>query len=162
MFSFIKIDPSSDAIIAKAKMQLSQGQTSAAINTFKDALGMAKDANEKSDIEYEIASAYYRSKNYQSAYTAGLAVSGKNSAKGYGISARSVNALMNDCGVTTFERKANNYYAVELAERAGDSNLVSQMKAACPTSSDIFNADKSVGESVTLSCWGKTYTIKTY
>lgn len=160
--TIIKIDPSSDAIIAKAKMQLSQGQTSAAINTFKDALGMAKDANEKSDIEYEIASAYYRSKNYQSAYSAGLAVSGKNSAKGYGISARSVNALMNDCGVTTFERKANNYYAVELAERAGDSNLVSQMKAACPTSSDIFNADKSVGESVTLSCWGKTYTIKTY
>src|SRR5690554_5789463 len=160
--TIIKIDPSSDAIIAKAKMQLSQGQTSAAINTFKDALGMAKDANEKSDIEYEIASAYYRSKNYQSAYTAGLAVSGKNSAKGYGISARSVNALMNDCGVTTFERKANNYYAVELAERAGDNNLVSQMKAACPTSSDIFNADKSVGESVTLSCWGKTYTIKTY
>lgn len=160
--TIIAIDPSSDAIIAKAKMQLSQGQTTAAISTFRDALGMANNANEKSDIELEIATAYYRARNYQAAHNAGIAISGKNAGVGYEIAAKSVNALMNDCGVSTFERKANNYYAVELAEKSGNSALVSTMKAQCPTSSDIFNADRSVGGQVELSCWNKTYTIQTY
>lgn len=160
--TIIAIDPSADAIISKAKMQLAQGKTSAAINTFKDAISMAETADQKSDIQYEIARAYYNSKNFRAAHDAGIAVTGKNSGKGFEIAARSVNALMNDCGVTTLERKSNNYYAVDLAQKSGNSSLIEQMKGQCPTSSDIFNADKSVGESVVLSCWSKTYTIQTY
>jgi|SRR5690554_180058 len=160
--TIIAIDPSVDAVLAKAKLQISQGSTSAAIATFREALSMATDAEGKSDIELQIANAYFRSGSYQAAHNAGIAVSGKNSAKGYEIAARSVNAMMNDCGVSTFDRKANNYYAVELAEKSGNSALISSYKSQCPTSSDIFNEDKSVGETVTLSCWNKTYTIKTY
>ncbi|HLV41597.1 MAG TPA: hypothetical protein VKY37_04920 [Brumimicrobium sp.] len=160
--TIIAIDPSVDAVLAKAKLQMSQGNTSAAINTFKTALSMAEDADDKSNIEFEIANAYYRSGNHRAAHTAGIAVTGKNSGKGYEIAARSVNALMNDCGVSTFERKANNYYAVELAEKSGNTSLVNSLKGQCPSSSDVFNEDKSVGESVTLGCWNKTYTIKTY
>lgn len=160
--TIIAIDPTVDAIIAKAKLQISQGKTSAAIATFTEALSMVKNADEKSDIELEIANIYYRLKNYNAAHNAGIAVTGKNAGKGYEIAAKSVNALMNDCGVSTFERKANNYYAVELAEKSGNASLISSLKEKCPTSSDIFNADKSVGETVVLSCWGKTYTIQTY
>lgn len=160
--TIIAIDPSSDAVVAKAKMLLSQGKTTAAINTFREAIGMAESADEKSDIEYEIARAYYAAGSYQAAHTAGIAVSGKNAGRGYEIAARSVNKLMNECGVSTFDRKANNYYAVELAERSGNASLITSMKAQCPTSTDIFNADKSVGDQVTLSCWNKTYTIQTY
>jgi hypothetical protein len=69
---------------------------------------------------------------------------------------------MNECGVSTFERKANNYYAVELAEKSGNGRLVTAYKAQCPTSTDIFNEDKEVGESVSLDCWGKTYKIQEY
>lgn len=160
--TIIAIDPSVDAVLAKAKLQLSRGNTSGAVNSFKDALGMVESADDKSDIELEIASAYYRSGSYRAAHNAGLAITGKNSAKGYEIAARSVNAMMNDCGVSTFDRKTNNYYAVELAEKSGNASLISSLKSQCPTSSDIFNADKSVGGTVTLECWGKTYTIKTY
>lgn len=160
--TIIKIDPSADAVISKAKMLLAQGKTSAAIATFKDAISMAETADQKSDIQYEIARAYYNAKSFRAAHDAGISVTGKNAGKGYEIAARSVNALMNDCGVTTLERKANNYYAVDLAGKSGNSSLVSQMKAQCPSSSDIFNADKAVGESIVLSCWNKTYTIQTY
>lgn len=160
--TIIAIDPSVDAIIAKAKMQLSNGQTSAAISTFREAIGMAGSADEKSDIELEIATAHYRARNFQAAHSAGIAVTGKNARAGYEIAARSVNALMNDCGVSTFERKANNYYALELAERSGNSSLINTIKGHCPTASDIFNADLSEGGEITLSCWNKTYTIKAY
>src|SRR5690606_6039724 len=107
--TIIAIDPSVDAVLAKAKLQLSQGSTSAAITTFREALAMVDDADSKSDIELSIANAYYRSGSYRSAHNSGIAVTGKNSARGYEIAARSVNAMMNDCGVSTFDRKANNY-----------------------------------------------------
>lgn len=160
--TIIAIDPSSDAIIAKAKLQISKGNTTAAIKTFNDAISMSKSADEKSDIQLQIAKIYFNQGDYRKAHQAGIAVSGKNSGKGYEIAAKSVNALMNDCGVSTFQRKANNYYAVELAEKSGNGSLVEKYKAECPSQSEIFNADKAVGESVTLSCWEKTYTIKTY
>jgi hypothetical protein len=160
--TIIAIDPSVDAVLAKSKLLLAQGKTSEAIKTFEKALGMSKDAEQKSDIELEIAMAYYRAGSHQSAHDAGIRVSGKNSGKGYEIAAKSVNSLMNSCGVSTFDRKANNYYAVELAQKSGNSSLVDAYKKQCPTSSDLFNEDKEVGEKVTLDCWNKTYTIELY
>lgn len=160
--TIIAIDPSADAVVAKAKLLMAQRKTSEAISTFRQAIGMAENADQRSDIEYEIARAYYNARNFKAAHDAGIAVSGKNSRKGYEIAARSVNAMMNECGVSTFERKANNYYAVELAEKSGNASLITTMKSQCPSSNDIFNEDKSVGDSVTLSCWGKTYSIVRY
>lgn len=160
--TIIAIDPSVDAVLAKAKFLLAQNKTSDAINTFEKALKMSENAEQKSDIELEIAMAYYRAGNYKSAHNAGINVSGKNSGKGYEIAAKSVNSLMNSCGVSTFDRKANNYYAVELAQKSGNSSLVEAYKSQCPNSSDLFNEDKEVGEKVTLDCWGKTYTIELY
>lgn len=160
--TIIAIDPSVDAVLAKSKLQLAQGKTSDAIKSFEKALEMSKDAEQKSDIELEIAMAYFRARSYNAAHDAGVRVSGKNSGKGYEIAAKSVNALMNDCGVSTFDRKANNYYAVELAKKSGNSSLIDAYKKQCPTSSDLFNEDKEVGEEVYLDCWKKTYTIELY
>lgn len=155
----IKFDPSMDAIIIKGKLQASQGKFNDAVKTFESALSMTTTDDEKSDVEFAIADAYFKSKNYKQAHNAGIKVSGKNSRRGFEIAAASVNALMNECGVSTFERKANNYYALELAEKSGNARLISAYKSQCPTSSDIFNADKEVGENVSLECWGKTYKI---
>jgi hypothetical protein len=161
--TIIAIDPSSiDAVIKQATLRLAQGKTSEAINSFEKALGMSEDADQKSEIELEIAMAYYRAGSHKAAHDAGVRVTGKNSGKGYEIAAKSVNSLMNSCGVSTFDRKANNYYAVELAQKSGNSSLVEAYKKQCPTSSDLFNEDKEVGEKVTLECWGKTYTIELY
>lgn len=161
--TIIAIDPSVDAVLAKAKLQISRGNSNGAIVTFRQALGMAENADQKSDIEFEIANAYFRARNFRAAHTAGIAITGKNAGRGYEIAAQSVSALSNDCGVSTFERKSNYYYAVELAEKSGNGALITSMKSQCPTSSDIFNEDKSVGETVTLECWNnRTFTIKTY
>ncbi|MDX1651466.1 MAG: hypothetical protein R3277_03165 [Brumimicrobium sp.] len=160
--TIIKIDPSVDAVLAKAKLLIAQNKTSEAIKTFEKALTMTEDPDMKSDIQYEIAAAYFRSRNYRAAHDAGLAVSGKNSGKGYEIAAKSVHALMNDCGDSTFDRKANMYYAIELAKKSGNGTLVEMYKNQAPTSTDLFNVNKNVGEEVTLGCWNRTYKIETY
>lgn len=160
--TIIAIDPSVDAVLAKAKLLLAQDKTSEAVKTFKEALEMSENAEQESDIELKIAMAYYRSRSYEAAHDAGIRVSGKNAGKGYEIAAKSVNSLMNDCGVSTFDRKANNYYAVELAEKSGNSSLVEAYKKQCPSSTDLFNEDKEAGEKVTLDCWNKTFTIELY
>jgi tetratricopeptide (TPR) repeat protein len=160
--TIIKIDPSVGAVLAKAELLTAQGKVSEAVKTFESALEMTTDAAQKSEIELSIAESYYKARSYKAAHNAGLRVSGAQSARGYEIAAGSVNAMMNDCGASTFERKANNYYAVELAEKSGKSRLVEVYKSQCPSSSDLFNVGKDVGESVTLDCWGKTMTVKLY
>lgn len=160
--TIIAIDPSVGAVIAKAKLLIAQNKTSEAIKTFESAIEMTTDADEKSDIELTIAETYFRNRNYRAAHSAGTKVSGKNSKAGYEIAAKSVNAMMNDCGASTFDRKANNYYAVELAEKSGNSVLINSYKKQCPTPSDAFNETKEEGDPVTLECWGKTYKIVFY
>lgn len=160
--TIIDIDPSIGAVIAKAKLLRAKNKTNDAVKVYKEALELAQEEDEKSDIELAIAQTYFDGRNYKSAYSAGVAVSGENSKKGYAIAAKSVNASMNDCGASTFDRKANNYYAVELAEKAGDSRLADAYKKQCPTSSDIFNETLEVGDEIKLDCWGKTFKIVIY
>jgi tetratricopeptide (TPR) repeat protein len=161
--TIIKIDPSVDAVIARAKLYAAQGKTSEAIKTFKEALAMDEiTAEQKSEVEYEIARTYYNAKNYKAAYGAGKNVSGKNSGKGYEIAANCVNAMMNECGVSTFDRKANNWYAVQLAEKSGNAKLVSAYKRQCPTGTDLFNQGISQGDKVKLECWGVSVSAVVY
>jgi tetratricopeptide (TPR) repeat protein len=160
--TIIKIDPSVRAVLARASLLIAQNKTSEAIKTYEEALKMSSNAEEKSDIELAIAEAHFRARNYRAAHNAGLKVTGKNSGKGYEIAAKSVNALMNDCGASTFDRKANNYYAVELAEKSGNAQLVAIYKKAAPDSNDLFRESKEAGEEVTLECWGKTFKIVLY
>tara|TARA_B100000508_G_scaffold75230_1_gene58644 strand:+ start:114875 stop:116131 length:1257 start_codon:yes stop_codon:yes gene_type:complete len=160
--TIVKIDPSVDAKMKQAQLQIAKGNTSGAVKIFKEALSMADSPEKKSEIEYKIALAYLNAGSYKAAHSAGVGISGEYSKQGYEIAAKAVNRSIDQCGVSTFDRKANNYYAVELAQRSGNGGLVNSFKSQCPTSSDIFNANKQVGDSVELSCWGRSVTIQKF
>ena len=161
--TIIAIDPNSiDAVLIKAKLLMAQNKTNEAIKVYQDVLDKSHDEEQISDIEYEIARAYFSKRNYKAAHNAGLKVSGKNAKLGYEIAAKSVNALSNECGVSTFQRKANNYYAVQLAEKSGNSTLINAYKKQCPTSTDAFNDTVEAGQQIELECWGKTVTVIFY
>ena len=161
--TIIAINPNStEAILIKAKLLMAQNKTNEAIKVYQNVLEKSTDDEEISDIEYEIAKAYFNKRNYKAAHNAGLKVSGKNSKLGYEIAAKSVNALSNECGVSTFQRKANNYYAVQLAEKSGNSTLISAYKNQCPTSNDGFIETIEAGQQIELECWGKTVTVVFY
>lgn len=158
--TLIKVDPSVSAVIAKAKGLRSKKRYADAIATYKDAKGMTTDAEIKEDIEYAIAEIQLQMGSYKAAYSTAMGVNGKNKSKALSIAAKAVYNTAMDCGVSTFDRKCNYYYAAELADRAGDGSMASKARANFPTSSEIFDEGKAKGQSVSLSCWGVSVTIK--
>ena len=151
--TLIKLDPTVDAMIAKGNFMLAQKRYSDAMDAYKKAKEM--DNGERSDeLNYRIAYAYYIQGNHKAAHNSALNVSGEFRSKALDIAAKSVAATANSCGDTSFERKANYWYAVELAERGGLS--AASYKANAPTKNMIFDENKTEGDSITLSCWGVT------
>lgn len=154
----IEMNPTSlDAKLAKAKYLMAQDNVSEAITVFKEAKELTTDAEKVSEIEYTIAKAYYDAGRYRAAHDAGLAVSGNFSKDGAKLAANAVIKLMNSCGDTTIDRKANALYAVQIANKYGFS--ASSYESQAPTSTDLFNAGMNKGASVTLSCWGVSVTL---
>lgn len=148
----IKIDPTAEAQVAKAKLLRAQKKYSEAEDAFLKANSMSDDADFKSDNLYAIAKMYYDRGSYKAAHNAGLRVTGKNSNDGLIIAGNSVGKMANECGARTVDRKANWYYAVELYERAGASSAAASAKKNCPTSSDLFNQNIKAGDTTTLEC----------
>ncbi len=154
----IEMNPTSlDAKLAKAKYLMAQDNVTEAIGVFREAKGLTEDAEKVSEIEYTIAKAYYDAGRYKAAHGAGLAVSGNFSKDGAKLAANAVIKLMDSCGDTTIDRKANALYAVQIANKYGFS--ASSYESQAPTSTDLFNAGMNKGTTVTLSCWGVSVTL---
>lgn len=151
--TLVRIDPSVNAIIGKAKYLRSQKKYSDAIATLKEAKGLAN-AEQKEEIEYMILDIMYTDqKNYKGAYGMAMDISGKYRSTALKMAANCVAQTANSCGSSTFERKANYLYAAQLADRAGDGSAAARYRNSGPTESEWFEAGVS---SVTLSCWGVT------
>jgi predicted negative regulator of RcsB-dependent stress response len=151
--TLISIDPSIDAVLAKAKLLRAKKRYSESIATLKNAKTMTTDAEKKEEIEFMIAEIQFSSGSYNAAYTTALSVSGKNRSDAVRLAASCVAKTANSCGTSTLERKANYLYAAQLADRAGDGSAASKYRAAGPSDGDWFDAGIT---SVTLSCWGIT------
>ncbi len=151
--TLISIDPSIDAVLAKAKLLRAKKRYSEAITTLKNAKTMTTDSEKKEEIEFMIAEIQFSSGSYNAAYTTALSVSGKNRSDGIRLAASCVAKTANSCGTSTLERKANYIYAAQLADRSGDGSAAARYRAAGPSDGDWFDAGVT---SVTLSCWGIT------
>lgn len=147
--TLLLVDPSAAAWTAKGVTLVEKKKYAEAMEAFRKALTFP-DAD-KDEINYRIAHLQYTQGQHKAAHNTALTVGGEWRSRALGIAASSVAALANSCGDTTFDRKANYWYAVELAERAGISS--SAYKANCPTAQDIFNANLERGASHFLSCW---------
>jgi tetratricopeptide (TPR) repeat protein len=147
--SLLAIDPSAAAWTAKGITLVEKKKYSDAMDAFRKALSF-EDAD-KDEINYRIAHLQFSQGQYKAAHNTASTVGGEWKSKALGVMASSVASSANSCGDTTFERKANYWYAVELAERAGNSTAA--YKANCPTSQDIFNENKERGGSFFLNCW---------
>lgn len=158
--TLLKVDPSVGAFIAKAKMLRSQKKYSDAIATFKDAKNMTTDEAQKDEIDYYIALVQFDMDNYKTAYNTAMSIKGKFKSEALSIAARCVYNTANSCGTSTVDRKCNYYYAEELANRAGDGNTASKARSNFPTTSELFDAGMTAGQSVSLPCWGVSVTIK--
>lgn len=153
-------DPSSiDALMMKAKAESAKGKHSASIVTLKKARDLTTDDAQKNEIKYMIASEQYVSGAYKSAYSTAMTVSGDLKGKALVIAGKSVGQNANNCGDTTFDRKCNYIYAVQLLQQAKSKGAatggkISEYTQRFPTSDDCFA--KGNPSSVTLECYGVT------
>jgi tetratricopeptide (TPR) repeat protein len=143
------VAPSAAAYVAKGVSLVEKKKYSEAMEAFRKAL--TYDDADKDEINYRIAHAQFSQGQHKAAYNTAMTVGGEYRSRALALAASCVAALANSCGDTTFERKANYWHAVELAERAGVSSAA--YKANCPTSQDIFNENKERGGSLFLPCW---------
>ena len=158
-----EIDPSLESKLAVGKLLMTKGKYSEAIKAFKEVQGLTDDANLKEESEYSIAYCQFKSGSYKSAYSTAMSVGGSFKGKALVLAAQAVAKNKDNCGVSTFERKCNFYYAVELLERArgeGESvgSMISGYKSNFPTETEIF--ENGSPSTVTISCYGVTVSVK--
>ena len=160
---YVEIDPTSfDAQMLKVKALMSKNKYSDAITALRKAKELAPDNEKAQEINYEIARAQYSSGSYSAAYTTAMSVSGAMKGKALVIAGQSVGKNANNCGSSTFERKSNYIYAVQLLEQArnlGESTggTIASFKANYPTDGEKF--ENGSPSSITLSCYGVTVNL---
>jgi hypothetical protein len=107
----------------------------------------------------------FRLGNYKACFSLAKSVNGEYRGASLKIAAQCIAQTANGCGVSTIERKANYYLALDYlgkAEAAGASvgGLRSSYKKNCPSKEEKFKESWKDGKSITLSCWGEATTVR--
>ncbi len=166
----LAIDPSAEIYFYKGILEQKAGDNSAAIAAFNKSVDLEDDKDRKAEVLYKIATMMKRSgKKSSSRSYANKALSQNPSiGKAYLLIANLYASSANDCGSTTFEKKAVYWKAAEMARKAArvDPSLRTQAaksaesyEARAPSRTEIFNSAME-GQTITFSCWmGGSVTV---
>lgn len=128
------------------------------IEAYKKLLMNAQTDEDRNYYSYKIAYEYFVAGNYKTAYSKSTGVTGEYRGRALELMGKSVAATAMSCGNSTFERKCNYLYAVQLLEQAQAaggtgalSGTIESYRSKAPSSSECF--DEGNPSSVTLTCW---------
>jgi hypothetical protein len=158
--TLIGIDETSiEAQKMKIKILVLNNKYSEAISAWRKVKELTNDESEKQEAQYEIARLQFEQGSYTAAYNTAMSVTGEHRGKALIIAGKSVGQNANNCGASTFERKCNYIYAVQLLQQgralgASDGGSIAAYTSKFPTSEDCFPEGNPA--SVTLSCYGVT------
>lgn len=163
--TLIVIDPTADAYFFGGSYAFENKNYSKAADYFEKAVEMEADGENKDKYTFSLANAQYAQKSYRSAFNTAKGVgSGEYKGDALMICANVIAALADNCGESTFARKANFWLAndyVNKAISAGKTGVSSsQFLKYAPDSNEAFNEGISSGSSFTLSCWGESTTVR--
>lgn len=158
-----ELDPSADVYVYLGTLKSKAGDTKGAVADFDKAITLETDAKRKSNIAYKVATLYRRKGSKGAARKYAQKAIDANSANGkaYLLIGSLYASSANQCGTTTFEKRAIYWKAAEMARKAGrvDPSLSSRAKksvasynAKAPTKEMIFT-DGMAGKTVSFSCW---------
>jgi tetratricopeptide (TPR) repeat protein len=159
-----KLEPSANSAYSLGQLAEADGDRKKALEYLNEAAELATDKSRKSRIYYRIANNYNAQGSYSQARTyyrraldnkPSLGVAYLKIAEMYAKSA-------NNCGESSFDKRAVYWLAADYAARAGrvDPSLssnanatVESYKARAPQKSDIFQEDASGKQISFTSCW---------
>lgn len=157
-----QLEPSSSSAYGLGTLNDKRGNTSEALKYFNEAVSLETDNVKKSKMLLKIASKYSKSSKSK-AYNYAQKAIDANPANGsaYLLQAYIIGNSANECGSTTFDKKAVYWKAAEKASRAAQVDPSVKSKALdaaaryrglAPTRTEIFNSGKA-GKTVSFSCW---------
>lgn len=157
-----ELAPSADTEFYLGILKQKSGDTKGAVVNFNKALELESDSAKKSKIAYKIATIYRRgSKGTARKYAQKAINSQPSNGKAYLLIASLYASSANQCGTTTFEKRAIYWKAADMARKAGRVNpslssrankSAASYSAKAPSKEDIFSSGMA-GKTVTFSCW---------
>ena len=161
--SSIAIAPSAEAYFSQGNFFTKKEELEKARTYYEKAIELEGPEGQNIDkYNYYLASSLLNSKKYRAAFKIAKTVNGEFKGKAMIICANAIGSTASSCGETTFDRKANNWLAddyMKKASAAGETYSSRYLKGA-PTTNEIFEAGKAAGQTIRLSCWGESTTIR--
>jgi tetratricopeptide (TPR) repeat protein len=155
----VKRNPSAAGFAGLGTIQLKKKQNSEAVESFKKAVELEAEGDNKDKYLLSLAKAQYTARSYKAAASTAKKVSGEGKGDALKIVGDCIAATANGCGSTTFQRKANYWLANDYYKKAAANGAkVSSSKYldSAPSQDDMFSEGVSAGASVSCSCWGET------
>ena len=158
----LAMEPSASAYLYSAALKLKSGDSNGALKDFTKASELETDTYKKSNILYQIAVRYRRiSKSTSRTYARKALDVNPSNGKAYLLIAGLVASSANQCGTTSFEKRATYWKAANIAAKAGrvdpslkgkSAQAVRSYTAKAPSKSDIFSNNMQ-GKTITFKCW---------
>lgn len=158
-----ELEPSSTSAYLLGKRAEAEGKASKAMEYFNQAAELETDNSKKSQIYYSIAENFRKRGGFSNArtyYNKMLEVRPSAGIAYYRIGTMYAESA-NDCGTTVFEKRAMNWLAAEMMDKAArvDRSVAANANAAAatyrqraPQKSDIFSEDMA-GKTIQFKCW---------
>ena len=165
-------EPSAKSALYLGQLADAKGDGSQAMKYYNESAELETNPSDKSRVYMKLADNYKRKGSYGQArnyYNKALAAK-PSAGRAYLQISDMIAKSANNCGETTFDKRAVYWLAAEYASRAGrvDPSLssvanqtVAAYKGRAPQKADIFQAGKE-GESVRIGCWiGESVRVPT-
>lgn len=157
------LEPTSESKLYLSQLERNKGNISKSIEYLEESADMQDDNFKKARIYFRIAELKRNqgsSGSARSYYNKSLKYNPSNG-RCYLRIAQMYSQSSNDCGSTVFEKRAVNWLAANMADKAAlvDASIASEARSAAssyrqraPSKSDIFS-DGMAGKTVSFNCW---------
>lgn len=157
------LQPSAASAFYLGRLAEKDGKGKEAMEYYNQAVELESDPNRKVGYYTSIAENYRKKGSYGKArtYYRKVLELKPNEGRAYLKIAQMYNKSANSCGSTPFEKRAINWLAAQMADKAArvDPSIASTARSAAssyrglaPSKTDIFSAGKS-GETISFRCW---------
>jgi tetratricopeptide (TPR) repeat protein len=166
-----QLEPSANSAYSLGQLAEADGDRTKALEYYNEAAELEEDANDKARIYYRIASNYKERGSFSQArnYYRKALEAKPSLGNAYLQISNMIAQSANNCGETTFDKRAVYWLAADYAARAArvDPSIASNAnqtatayRGRAPQKSDVFQGGRSAGEAIQIGCWiGETVRI---
>ena len=166
-----QLEPSANSAYSLGQLAEADGDRAKALEYYNEAAELEEDPNDQARIYYRIATNYKERGSFSQArnYYRKALEAKPSLGNAYLQISNMIAQSANNCGETTFDKRAVYWLAADYAARAArvDPSIASNAnqtatayRGRAPQKSDVFQGGRSAGEAIQIGCWiGETVRI---